>query len=55
MVELFMEMFTKLFICDANQVIPNSGQQFVRWDYVSGGIGAASTPNPYTFTVSLKM
>ena len=33
--------------------IPNSGQQFVRWDYVSGGTGAASTSNPFcTFTVS---
>ena len=32
--------------------IPNSGQQFVRWDYVSGDTGAASTSNPYTFTVS---
>ncbi|WP_445715197.1 InlB B-repeat-containing protein [Flavobacterium sp.] len=32
--------------------IPNSGQQFVRWDYVAGGSGTASTSNPYTFTVN---
>jgi hypothetical protein len=32
--------------------IPNSGQQFVRWDYVAGGSGTASTANPYTFTVN---
>ena len=34
--------------------IPNSGQQFVRWDYVSGDTGAASTSNPYTLQF-LKM
>ncbi len=32
--------------------IPNAGQQFVRWDYVAGGSGTASTSNPYTFTVN---
>jgi uncharacterized repeat protein (TIGR02543 family) len=32
--------------------IPNAGQTFVRWDYVAGGSGTASTANPYTFTVS---
>ena len=32
--------------------IPNSGQQFLRWDYVAGGTGTASTANPYTFTVT---
>lgn len=32
--------------------IPNSGQQFVRWDYVLGGSGTASTSNPYTFAVN---
>ncbi len=32
--------------------IPNSGQRFVRWDYVSGGTGTASTSNPYQFTVN---
>jgi len=32
--------------------IPNSGYSFVRWDYVLGGSGTASTDNPYTFTVN---
>lgn len=32
--------------------IPNSGQQFVSWDYVAGATGTASTSNPYTFTVT---
>uniref|UniRef100_UPI004047A919 InlB B-repeat-containing protein n=1 Tax=Flavobacterium sp. TaxID=239 RepID=UPI004047A919 len=32
--------------------IPNAGQQFVRWDYVAGGSGTASTSNPYTFNVN---
>lgn len=32
--------------------IPNTGKQFVRWDYVTGGTGTASSNNPYTFTVT---
>jgi hypothetical protein len=32
--------------------IPNAGQQFVRWDFVAGGSGTASTANPYTFSVT---
>jgi hypothetical protein len=32
--------------------IPATGQQFLRWDYVAGGTGTASTANPYTFTVT---
>ena len=32
--------------------IPNSGKQFVRWDYVVGGTGTASTSNPYTVVVN---
>lgn len=32
--------------------IPNSGKQFVRWDYVVGGSGTASTSNPYTVVVN---
>lgn len=31
--------------------LPNAGKQFVRWDYVVGGTGSASTNNPYTVTV----
>jgi LPXTG-motif cell wall-anchored protein len=32
--------------------IPNDGYRFVRWDYVDGGNGTASTSNPYTVTVT---
>ena len=32
--------------------LPNSGKQFVRWDYVVGGTGIASTSNPYTVVVN---
>ncbi|MFT3701651.1 MAG: InlB B-repeat-containing protein [Agriterribacter sp.] len=32
--------------------IPVSGKQFVRWDYVVGGTGTASTSNPYTVIVN---
>ena len=32
--------------------IASSGKQFVRWDYVAGGSGVASTNNPYTFSVT---
>lgn len=31
--------------------LPNNGREFVRWDYVAGGTGTASTDNPYTITV----
>lgn len=31
--------------------IPNSGFEFVRWDYVVGGSGTASTSNPFNVTV----
>lgn len=31
--------------------IPNTGKNFVRWDYVLGGSGTASTNNPYIVTV----
>lgn len=31
---------------------PNSGKKFVRWDYVLGGTGIASTSNPYTLTLT---
>lgn len=31
--------------------LPNAGKQFVRWDYVVGGTGTASTDNPYTVLV----
>lgn len=31
--------------------IPNSGKQFLRWDYVTGGTGTASTNNTYTVVV----
>lgn len=31
--------------------LPNSGYKFLRWDYVAGGTGTASTSNPYTVTV----
>ncbi len=27
--------------------IPNNGKEFVRWDYVEGGTGTASSDNPY--------
>jgi len=30
----------------------NNGYSFVRWDYVLGGSGTASTSNPYTVTVA---
>ncbi|MCC6287544.1 MAG: InlB B-repeat-containing protein [Chitinophagaceae bacterium] len=32
--------------------IPNTGKQFVRWDYVVGGTGSASATNPYTVIVN---
>lgn len=32
--------------------IPNASQTFVRWDFVAGDSGTASTNNPYTFTVN---
>ncbi|HRP31775.1 MAG TPA: InlB B-repeat-containing protein, partial [Agriterribacter sp.] len=31
--------------------LPNAGKRFVRWDYVVGGTGTASTNNPYTVLV----
>lgn len=31
--------------------LPNASRQFVRWDYVLGGTGTASTSNPYTLVV----
>lgn len=31
--------------------IADNGKRFVRWDYVLGGTGTASTNNPYTVTV----
>jgi len=31
---------------------PNSSSSFVRWDYVTGGTGTASTVNPYSFTLT---
>lgn len=31
--------------------IADAGKNFVRWDYVLGGTGTASTSNPYTVTV----
>ncbi len=32
--------------------IPNAGYKFLKFDYVTGGVGTASTNNPYTFTVN---
>ena len=32
--------------------IPDLGYHFVRWDYMLGGSGIASTSNPYTFSVT---
>jgi len=31
--------------------LPHSGYSFLRWDYVAGGSGTASTQSTYTFTV----
>ncbi|MEO6917363.1 MAG: InlB B-repeat-containing protein [Chitinophagaceae bacterium] len=35
--------------------IPNASSSFVRWDYVKGGTGTASTTNPYTLTVDREI
>ncbi len=32
--------------------LPTNGYSFVRWDYVSGGTGIASTSNPFSLTVT---
>lgn len=32
--------------------MPNASSRFLRWDYVLGGTGTASTSNPYNFTVT---